>query len=34
MGLTAEKLVKAGIMVFSEEQLPELVSALAIADNN
>ena len=34
MGLTAEKLVKAGIQVFSEEQLPELVSALAIAENN
>ena len=34
MGLTAEKLVKAGIQVFSEEQLPELVSALAITENN
>jgi uncharacterized protein YbbK (DUF523 family) len=34
MGLTAEQLVKAGVQVFSEEQLPELVSALAIADNN
>ena len=34
MGLTAEQLVQAGVQVFSEEQLPELVSALAIADNN
>lgn len=34
MGLTAEKLVKAGIQVFSEDQLPELVSALAIAEKN
>lgn len=34
MGLTAGKLVKAGIQVFSEDQLPELVSALAIAEKN
>ena len=34
MGLTAEKLVKAGIQVFSEEQLPELVSALATVEKN
>ncbi len=34
MGLTAKKLVKAGIQVFSEEQLPQLVSALAIAEKN
>jgi uncharacterized protein YbbK (DUF523 family) len=34
MGLTAEQLVKAGVQVFSEEQLPELVSALAIAEKN
>ncbi|MFY8300037.1 DUF523 domain-containing protein [Pseudoalteromonas sp. SS15] len=34
MGLTAEKLVKAGIQVFSEEQLPQLVSALATVEKN
>lgn len=34
MGLTAEKLVKAGIQVFSEEQLPELMAALAIVEKN
>lgn len=34
MGLTVEKLVKAGIRVFSEEQLPELVSALATVEKN
>lgn len=34
MGLTAEKLVNAGIQVFSEEQLPELMSALAIVEKN
>jgi hypothetical protein len=32
MGLTAEKLVKAGIQVFSEEKLPELMAALAIVE--
>jgi uncharacterized protein YbbK (DUF523 family) len=34
MGLTAEKLVKAGIQVFSEEQLPELMTALAVVEKN